>query len=226
MPLTTGPFPYDINNLLGGAARVLLVPYADAPVPVDPSDIFAQVSPYVAVDPWTDMGATREAFQYGRSIDVGGYQIQQVQGNVIEEITNVARTVQVSMAEIGPEGLKIIEQQPSTEAVAAAAGQSAYTKLAFGTIADLQRYRVAFVARRSLAAGEVAEGATAGAIRRGRYMVGVGYNVAISADNVQLQMARGELAAAQVTFSFFPEPTVTQGQEYGAWFDEAVGTIA
>lgn len=224
MALSTGAFPYDINNLLGGAARVLITPFSGSTVPTSPADVFAQVSPYAAKAPWVDIGATKDAFQYGRNIAVGGYEIQQVQGNVIEEITSVARTVQVSLAEIGPAGLELIEQQPTTAAIAAAAGSSAYTALPFGTISDLERYRVAFVARRSQASGLVVEGA--GGLSRGRFVVGVGYNVAVSADNVQLGLAKGELSAAQVTFAFFPDPTETSGEEYGSWYDEADGTIA
>lgn len=230
MALTAGAFPYDVNNLLGGSVRVLLQDFDDAtPAPDNPVDIFGQRSPYAAKTDWTDIGATKEAFQYGRSIDVGGYQIQQVQGNIIEEITNVARTVQVSVAEISPEGLAIIEQQPDIDDVAAvnaaaAAGSSAWKALGFGTISDLRRYRVAFVARRSQASGLVHEGV--GDAGRGRFVVGVGYNVAVSADNVQLGLAKGELAAATLTFAFFPDPDGVEGKEYGTWFFEEAGTIA
>lgn len=224
--LVAGQFPYDLNNLAGGAVRALIAPYTPATVPDVPSKGFAQVSPYGAKAPFFDLGATKEAFQYARGIEVGGYQIQQVQGNVIEEITNVTRTARVSMAEIGPQGLSLIEQHPAIDDVAAVAGSSAYKKLAFGSISDLQRYHVIFYARRSLASGVVQEGAAAGARKRGRLLVGIGYNCAISADNVDLGFSKGDLAAAQVTFKFFPEPSLPQGEEYGGWFDEAAGIIA
>lgn len=224
MALVHGAFPYDINNLLGGAVRVLLAPYVVGDIPASPLEAFDQVSPYDANTPFVDLGGTKEDFSYGRNIDVSGYQIQQLQGNVIEEVTDATRTIKVSMAEIGAKGLEIIEQSAAPEDIAAATLTSAYEKVSFGTISDLKRYIAVFVARRSQASGLVLEGA--GGLKRGRFVVGVGYNVAISADNVEVGIGKGNLAAAQVTFKFFPEPSFDQGEEFGGWFFEKAGTIA
>lgn len=224
MALVQGAFPYDLNELLGGVVRVVLQPYDDAAIPDSPIDIFDQVAPYETNGDFADLGATTDDFTYGRALEVSGYEIQQVQGNVFEEVADSTRTVSVPMAQIGPAGLKIIEQQADDpELIAAALGSSAYDAVDIGTISDLQRYTIAFVARRNIGSGEVVEG-VAGP-KRGRFVVGVGYNVAVTADNVEMGIGKGTLASAQITFKFFPESSKVQGKEFGRWFFERAGEI-
>lgn len=223
MALVAGAFPYDVNTLLGGAVRVLIAPYDAGDIPAIPSDVFLQESPYTAVDPFVDLGATKEAFSYSRNIEVSGFEIQQVQGNVLEEISDSTRTITVSMAALDDVGMALIEQNDVSSDITAVAGSSAYDKLEFGTITDLDRYIIAFVARRSQASGVVTESDTT--TKRGRFVVGIGYNVAVTADNAELQMGKGELSAAQLTFKFFPESSLTSGKEFGMWLFEQAGAI-
>lgn len=215
-------FPYDINHLLGGAVRVLYTPIATA-IPVKPKDVFDQVSPYAADADFKDFGATKDAFEYQRNLTVQGFAIQQETGDVLEEVTNVVRSVKVSVAEITPETLQIIENAPSIGDIAAVAGSSEYKKVAYGGITDLDLYRVAFVSRRSKASGVVIEPTSL--LKRGRFFAGVAYRCSIAAENVQLQQAKGALSAASITFTMFPEPGQAEGQEFGIWFDEVAGTI-
>lgn len=230
------PFPYDLANLLGGATRVVWAPISVA-LPAQPKDIFKQVvgstaPPYALKTGWKEFGANRDAFAYNRAIEVGAYTIQNVSGNILEEPTNTVRTARVSIAEINPETLKIIEEGTDAAAVTASAAAavetaktSAYSGVAFGAIPELTQYRIAFISRRAKQAGIVTEGAAGPT--RGRFMVGVGYRCQLTADNVELQEAKGELSAATVTFHFFPDPdaSVSAGSEFGIWWDEQAGTI-
>ena len=180
--------------------------------------------PYAAATGWTDLGATKESFTYSRSFDTSGYEIQQVAGNVIEELTDLERTIEISFADFRPEHLQMIENAPSVSDIVATAGASAQKKIAFGSFASIKRYRVAFVARRPIQSGIVVESG-AGA-DRGRFFMGVAYSCQISADEVSFEQAKGELTGAGVTFTLFPESGQPTGQEMGAWFDEEAGTIA
>lgn len=294
MPVT-GAFPYELNNVLGGAARCLWAPIS-ASIPVGPKDIFSQVFPYnpqggayIAADAvigattltvndgstlpsgattysvvastgatitvsqtsrttntltvtatsaaitsgafiytasaWHDFGATRDAFSYNRDISVGQFNIQQTQAAILEEVTEFTRTAQVSLAELSPENLAIMEEGSKGLNVTAATGTSAYEGVQYGTIENLTQKRFAFVARKNPALGVVTE---PGGRTRGRFVVGLGYRSQLSADNVQVGFARGELAAAQVTFKFYPETagSLTSGTEYGVHWIERAGTIA
>jgi|SRR5262245_29031517 len=231
MALVAGAFPYDIDNLLGGAVRILYAPTTQA-IPADISSVIQMVGPsYTAKTGWTDLGATKESFSYTRGFDVEGWEIQQTAGNVIEEISDITRSVSVSIAEFTVEMLKIIEGDSGVISAVTAVGGPAATakgaqdKLAFGSFRSLSRYRVAFISQRARASGEVTEAANANA-KRGRFVMGVGYSAQLSADEIEMEQAKGELTAAGTGFTFFPEGGQTQGSEYGAWFLEDAGTIA
>lgn len=222
MALTGAPFPYDIDNLLGGAVRVLYAPTSTA-IPTSIDDVVSMVAPYAAQTGWTDLGATKESFTYSRSFDTSGYEIQQVSGNILEEITDITRTIEVSIAEFKPEHLQLIEGAPAITAVAAGANVGAQDVVAFGSFSSLTRYRFAFISRRATASGVVTE---PGGATRGRFFMGAAYSAQLSADSVDFEQAKGELTAVGVSFALFPESGEDSGAEYGAWFDEQSGTIA
>jgi len=228
MALTGAPFPYDIDNLLGGAVRILygkVTGTGAASVPVNMADVFDLVSPYAAKTNWTDLGATKESFSYSRSFDTSGYEIQQVSGNVIEEITDISRSVEISFADFRPEHLRMMENAPNIASVVAAANKSAQKKIAFGTFSSPEQYRFAFVAQRPKQAGIVTEPGAPGK-ERGRFFMGVIYAGQVSADELTFEQAKGELTAAGVTFTAFPVSGQPTGEEFGAWYDEQAGTIA
>lgn len=227
MALKAGAFPYDIDNLLGGAVRIL---YADAAgagaadIPVGIQDVIDMAYPYAAAADWTDLGATKESFTYTRGFETAGWEIQQEQGNVIEEITNLSRTIEVSYAEFNAANLAMIEGGGVSGTVTAAAGHVAQDRLGFGAFESLNRYRFAFISRRSKASGVVIEPG-AGARERGRFFMGVVYSAQLSADDVSVEQAKGELTASGVTFTAFPEAGEDAGEDWGAWYDEQPGTI-
>jgi hypothetical protein len=225
MALVNHPFPFDITNLLSGAVSVIYAPVEDVDIPTRIEDVVSVVAPYDLEDGWAWLGATSESFTYTRGFETEGLEIQQVPGAIAEEVTDITRTVEVSMAEFSPFGFQLMENAPTVATIAAAAGSSAQKKVAFGSFASIDRYRFAFLSRRPQAAGLVTE---PGGKKRGRFVLGVGYQVQMTADDVSMEQGKGALTAAGITFGLFPETTVPQpeGEDYGAWFMEDAGTIA
>jgi hypothetical protein len=223
-------FPYNIDNLLGGAVRVLYAdPNAATPVPAPGGidDVISMVAPYTAKTGWVDLGATKESFTYTRGFETEGWEIQQAQGPVIEEVTSITRTIEVSVAEFRPSVLSILENSGVVVDLAAATGVGAQKQVQFGSFSSPKRYRFAFVSRRSTASGIVKEAAGAGAVQRGRFFMGVLYLAQIAADDVSMEQAKGALTATGVTFTSFPDTATSsdEGEEYGSWFDEQAGTL-
>lgn len=221
MAQVTGAFPYDIDNLVGGAVRVLYAPVS-APLPADLQDVFETAAPYAPVSPWVDFGATKESFTYTRGFDVEGLEIQQVPGAILEDITDLSRTISVSVAELRPELLAIVEQGTVTTDVATTATSGAQDIVKFGSFNSVTQYRVAWVSRRHQGSGTVEETAD---VTRGRFFMGVGYRCQITADEIEYEGGKGELTGLGLTFKLFPEPGQTYGQEYGLWASEQVKTL-
>lgn len=226
MALTGAPFPYDITNLLGGAVRILYGAVGGATpaaIPTSMDDVFDMETPYAAVAPWVDLGATKESFTYTRGFDTSGYEIQQVAGNVIEEITDISRSIEISFADFRPEHLQMIENAPAVANVAAVAGSGAQKRVAYGSFSSPVQYRFAFVSMRPRQAGIVEE---SGGKERGRFFMGIANLAQVAADEISFEQAKGELTGAGVTFTMFPESGQPTGEEYGAWYDETAGTIS
>lgn len=226
MPQVGFPFPYDINNLLSGAVSILYARIADVAVlPDDISDVIGMVSPYTPKAGWNYLGATREAFSYSRGFDTEGLEIQQSQSAILEEVTDINRSLTVSMAEFNPFGFQLMENAPSVATVAAAANVSAQDRIAFGNFASVDRYRFAFISRRPKASGLVTE---PGGLTRGRFVMGLAYQAAMQADEIEMEQGKGELTAVELAFSMFPETALATGagQEVGFWALERAGTIS
>jgi hypothetical protein len=219
MATVTGPFPYDIDNLLGGAVRVLYAPITQA-LPADISDVIAMTTPYAAQTGWVDFGATKESFTYTRGFDTEGFEIQQVPGAILEDITDLSRTISVSVAELRPELLAVIEQGTIEADVAAAGGAGAQDIVKFGAFNSVTQYRIAWVSRRHQGSGTVQESAGPPPVVRGRFFMGVGYRCQITADEIEFEGAKGELTGLGLSFKLFPEPGQTYGEEYGLWASE------
>lgn len=221
MAIVTGEFPYDLDHLLGGRARVILAPGTQA-IPDSIADVIDMETPYATQGDWFDLGATRDAASYTRSIETAGLEIQQVSGLVLEEIDSITRQLAVSLAEINQENL-VVTEEGTTGTVAAAAGVSAQKAVKFGTFSDGTIYRAAFIAQRSKKSGIVTE---SGGRTRGRFVMLSLYSVSLAADETQMEFDKGTLVHAPVTFSAFPEGGQAAGQEYGIWLTETAGVIA
>jgi hypothetical protein len=224
MTVIAGAFPYDIDNLLGGAVRILYAPTSVA-IPANIADVISMVSPYAPQTGWLDVGATKESFSSSRGFSTEGFEIQQTTGNVIEEITGLTRAIQVSFAEFRPTILQIIEANVGgVDTIAAAAHKGAQKRVTFGSIKSVDQYRWAFISRRAKASGLVVETETS--VSRGRFVMGTMYRGQVAADDASIEQGKGNLSAAQVSFNGFPDDTQAEGEEYGAWFMEDAGTIA
>lgn len=232
MAYTGYPFPYNISNLLVGAVRILYAPVSVA-LPTKISDVIDPETPYAAKTGWLEIGATTDSFTYTRGFDTEGLEIEQTAGVLFEEITDITRTIELAMAELTADTLKLIEGSASTIAtIAATAGGApvgtrspAQKKISFGSFSTLDRYRFAFIARRNKASGIVTE-AGAGTPTRGRFVMGCAYQAQMAADDAELEFAKGNLTSAGITFTMFPDDSVTLADDnYGAWFFEEPGVI-
>lgn len=221
----TGALPYDVNNLLAGAARVLITDASAAmpAIPVNLSDIIDEVSPYAPKTGWLDVGATTDASAYSRDMTSQEYTIEQTNTPVIEDITEVTRTLRCTVGEINPEHLQLIEEGGSVVTIAAAAGKAAQKQVKFGTIASLTRRRVAFIGQRNQASGVVTE--PTGGPTRGRFVALCLYQAQISAEAAEVSLGKGNLASVPVTFKAYPEDGQPSGSEFGSWFLEDAGAI-
>lgn len=221
-------FPWNISNLLGGRIRGLYAPTTVA-IPAGPKDIFVQntvADPgYAPATGWLDFGAARDAASYSRGITQQEWEIQQAQAGVVRQVSAVTRKVSLSIAEITPEILQIVEVAPSIGTVAAASGVSAQKEIGMGAISDLPRYRIAFVSQRDTSAGKVIEAAGGNVAGRGRFVVGVGWECSITADEAALEQAKATMTALPLTFEFFPVSSQPAGKEYGTWWLEQAGTM-
>lgn len=225
MTVVTGVRPYDIDNLLGGGARVLVSDddVALPSVPTKLTDVLAVKSPYAPAAPWLDFGATKEGSQYSREISTQGYEIEQASGAVIEEVDEVVRQLSVSMAEVTPDHWRILEEAASIDTNAAVSGATNAEELVkFGNINDLTRRRVVLVGMRSKQSGAVIESAT---VTRGRLVGLCLYSVAIAADTSEVTVKKGELTDMPITFKAFPISGQPSGQETGFWLSEGAGDI-
>lgn len=225
MTVVTGTLPYDLANLLGGAARVLVSDDAGAlpSIPASIADVIDPVAPYTPQTGWLDFGATGEGTSYSRGMDSDGYEIQQTAGTIFEEITDVNRTLTVDIAEITPEHLALMENSSEVGTVAAATGAAAQKSVKFGSIRSLKTRRVAFIAQRHPNSGVVVE--DTGGPERGRFVMLCLYSVQLSADDSEMTVEKGSLATLPVSFVAYPEGGEAAGEEYGTWLLEDAGTI-
>lgn len=227
-PAVQGPRPYNIDHLLGGGSRILVSddtvdPKVDIPAKLE--DVVDNTFPYAPVDGWADFGATKEGASYTREISSEGYEIQQATGNVLEEVTEVVRTLNVSVAEFRKEHFKILEESETIETVAAStsAPKSAAQELVkFGGITDLTHRRMVAIGMRSKQSGVVVESATRS---RGRFLALVLYDVAIAADSSEVPLEKGSLSTMPIAFRSYPEGGEDAGTEHGLWLDEQAATF-
>lgn len=221
MAVIQGAFPYDLDHILGGRARVLFAETSQA-LPTKLNDIINIQTPYAPAAGWTDFGATSEGSSYNRDMDSEGWEIEQATGAIFEEITEVNRSLDITMAEVKPETLQILENAPSISSIAAVAGTNTAQKaVKFGGFTVVARKRVAFIAQRNIGSGKIVEAT----LERGRFVAGVLYNVGIAAEAAEVGFEKGNITGMPVTFSSSPESGQPSGQEFGTWITEDAGTI-
>lgn len=216
-------FPFNQNNLQGGATRILYAPITQA-VPTVLTSVILSSTPYTAATGWVDVGATSVPMTYDQALTVAGYKIEQETTNLLEEPTEFVRTIKLGMAELHPANLQIVENAPTVTAVVAgiaASGLNASTTVGVGTVTDLTVYRVAFIAQKSLQQGAVVEATKS----RGRFEVFFAYRASLTTNTASISYGKGSLAHAPLTLKLFPESGQPSGQDYGKWIDESAGTL-
>lgn len=217
-------FPYDLTKLLGGKHRWLYAPTTVA-VPDDITDIIDVVYPYAPKTGWLDGGATGGPFTYTRAVTKSGFNIQQSTPTVLEVVSDITRTFAVAQAEFTPEIMTIFEESTGIDTVAAGANKGSQKRIPFGNITSLTRYRVAVLAQRQKAQGLVTE---PGGKVRGAWVGWVGYQVELAADSSEISLGEGDMATAPLSFTHYPETTITdEAEQHGfAVFEDAPQTIS
>jgi hypothetical protein len=218
---------YDITKLGIGPARVLYAP-TTVDVPVKLQDIVELVNTdgvYAPVEGWIDFGAAPEGdgASYSRGFETEGLGIEQSSGAIFTDITDVNRSISLNIAEIDPVNMKIVEGTDiATETIAKAKGSSAQSRVPIGSVSEFDQYRIALLAQRKKQSGIVKEPDDT---ERGCLVAVVLNRCQISADDAEIEVAKGGLMSAPLTFEGFPEPGEPAKKSFGGWLFEDAGTI-
>jgi hypothetical protein len=140
-------------------------------------------------------------------------------------VTEAVRTIQGTFGQLNASVLQILEQASSATTLAKGKGHAAEKQIRTGSITSLANYRIAVVARRL--AGQGADVKESGGLIRGGFVVGGLLKAKITGDQAAIQLARGQLASAPITFQAYVDGAASEGQEHGFWFlEESTGTEA
>jgi hypothetical protein len=217
MPLA----PADITKLAVGPARVLYAPTSVA-VPKKLQDIvkLTESDDYAPVTGWIDFGAAPEGdgASYSRGFETESLGIEQSSGAVFTDITDVNRSFSLNVAEISPENMKIVEGTTIANEVVAATGTTAsQVRVPIGSVSEFPSYRVALIGQRKRDSGLVIE---PDGTERG-VLIGVVLNrCTITADDSEIEVAKGSLMSAPLQFEGFPEPGLKKDEAFGGWIFE------
>lgn len=219
-----GRFPYDRANALAGLARVLWAPTTIAvPTGLVIASVADASGEYLPVTGWNDFGLATDAPTYTHAKEEAELDYQQG-GALFRSIASINRQFTASVAEIASDTMQIVENSTATEAVAAAAGKSAATKLHIGRYSSMTSYRVALISYRPDGAGAVVEPAPSGATRPPLVQLVLPL-VTLAAEDTDMEFDAGEPVAAEITFTAQDVPGNTAGRQHGFWYFEAAGTI-
>lgn len=225
-----GRTPYDEAGALTGPARAVYAPTSVA-VPTDADDIVersANVSgEYPLKTGWLDFGLAADAPSYTHGRESEGLEYQQPSGALFQTITNINRSMTLNVAHIDDKTLEIIENAGSATTIAAEPGVgTAQKKINVGLYSSTPVWRIALISFRPDGAGEVEELAASPVGTRPPMVIRVIPRTTITSDDTEMEFARGEPVAAEVTFDAQSEPSAPSGGEHGFWIVEQEGTIA
>lgn len=227
---TGGRMPFNAGGALAGPARVVFARPED--VAVSPVDLWDIVTPIADVDGeypldtgWTDFGLAADAPTYTHSKDTEGLQYQQSRGVLFEQISEITRTFTAQIAQIDADNMVIVENTNAKEAIAAAAGKSAQTKVPFGIYDEFKALRVAMISYRPSGTPTVTEPAPSGRIRPAAVAL-VFPLMVLSAEDSEFEFDAGNPVNAPITFTALRDETQQAGEEHGYWIFESAGVIA
>jgi len=91
---------YKVNSadIIGGPGRLVWAPYGTT-APTKISDVMNTTSPYDLVGPWKDLGATTEGIEISRGFETEGFEVDQVLGEVDEDVTGWSHSLSTQLAE-------------------------------------------------------------------------------------------------------------------------------
>ncbi len=211
-----------INKLVSGAVAIAYTPEATA-APTNIADIITLVGTPAPDADWDLFGATKGGASYSIDVKSEELTIDQRDGAVFEDITDITRGLKFDIAEMDPNLWLLLEQSAAVETVVAAAGKSAQKLVRSGSFSERDRYRVAFIGQRRKSQGIVIE---PGGDERGCYVVGGFYSASITAGSSETKFDKGALATRTVEFKAFPDDALAAGQDTMFFFEEQAGTIA
>lgn len=236
--LEQGLFPIDTADLVGGAAMVHLREVFDPatslrrPVPTKFEDIYNPFGPLYELNVaagWWPLGAAREGqgSTYGRNIEATDWLVEQRQQAVDVDITDVPRSMQLQIAEVEPRHVKLFEDALEIEdlgiaVTGAASGRVAAERVVAGSIDSLTRYQIAMIGLRKTGHGEDVVELPAN-LTRGRFVGTILHEAAISRENAEYELQKGQMANIPISFTTFPDPTQPHRKETVTWLFEKGG---
>jgi hypothetical protein len=217
-------FPYDVNELADGPIRCMFAPIGTA-LPADLSDIIEQTDPYDPETGWWTSAPPPVRSTHSRNLTTAAYNIQQTTQAVRERVTEVIRTSQVNVAELRPDIVALIEESHRRRHRRGRSGVGATprSRSATSRTSPSTAWPSSAAAARTRASSP---SPAPGPRSAGGMFAFVAYRAQLSADNLQLGFAEGDLANANVTFRLYPEPGQPSGEEHGYWIFEDAGTFA
>lgn len=223
-------FKVDPTYLIGSAARTVVARTSDIASPWTRVDQIINVTnalSYAAKTNVLDIGSAREGqgSNYSRNIEASEWRVEQVTDALYEDITQIPRSITVQIAEMTAEKLRLLENAPAVTAVSAASGYSAATRVDFGSIEQLDRWRVAMIGQFRKGIGrDVVE--PDGFVRGAFYAV-VLHSATISPSEASLELQKGQLANVPLTFRAFADASIADTTKAVGWhYLESAGTIA
>jgi hypothetical protein len=169
-----------------------------------------------------DIGATSAPSEIHRNLTTAGVTIEQSTTTLLEEPTDLVRTLVIKAAEWRSDILEIAEESTAaavTAAVKLGSGQS----VPFGNIFSLSEYRLCLAGRRSKKSGLVQEGTGGSPVTRGGLVVTCAYRASLIGEDLSSVFGKGQLTDIPLTFKLVPDPTITtEGAEMGFHYIETV----
>lgn len=199
---------YDISRHIESGARGIIA-RADLVPAITKLDDVLDLTTLALKTNFVDVGSAREGVgsAYNRNITTAESRIEASTVSIRERITAVDRTITLHLAEFTPDKVAILEEAPAVTTIAAAANSSPQSRVDGGVFNKMTRYRVVLLGIHPDGEGRDITDTTADV--RGPLCAWVLQNARMSAENAGIEIQRGQIADAPLTFKGFPEPTIT-----------------
>lgn len=226
-----GFYKYDLTDLVGSAPRVLIapsswtLPVASGAPTVQLGDVIDVVGPnYNPKTSWVDLGGARagSGAEYERGLEEEEWNLEQVDGAVATDITDVPRTITANISQYSVDNVRdLIENAPAERSISGAVGRSQQKAVDFGNFSSLERWRVCVIGQGRQGVGADITEAANGSNVRGPFKAIMLFSATLSAQAANVTWEKGQPAVSAVQFRAFPEDTVTDSdRDRGTWLME------